>query len=246
MATAVIQARMGSTRLPGKVLMEVNGVPLLKYQIDRVRKAETIADIIVATTTSEIDDFIVDFCDSNEIKCFRGSENDVLDRYYQCAKQYNLKNIVRLTADCPLSDPQVIDGVVNLFLQDKLDYAVNTVPVDTSTFPDGFDVEVFTMEALEKAHQKCSDTNYREHVTFYFWKDDNGFKTGQLINDKDYSKYRLTVDYPEDFEVVDYIFNELEKRRIFGHMDDVIEILEAAPEIKEKNSQYYFGIGWKK
>ena len=126
-----------------------------------------------------------------------------------------------------------------------MDYVANTVPQETSKYPDGFDVEVFSMKALKKAYEKVNDSNDREHVTFYFWKYNNGFKTAQLGNSKNYSKYRLTVDYPEDFEIVEFVIKELKKRNIFGHMDEIVEILDLNPAIREKNSKYHFGMGWK-
>ena len=246
MIIAIIQARMGSTRLPGKVLKEVDGTPLLKYQIDRIKKSFLLDKIIVATSTLQKDDEIEKFCEDNNIECFRGSENDVLGRYYQCAKIYNPDTVIRLTADCPLLDPKVIDRTIRLFIDENADFAANTAPIESSKFPDGSDVEVFSMKALQRAHREVLDTGDREHVTFYLWKYDNGFKTVQLDTVKDYSKYRFTVDYSEDFEVVKFIIKELKRRNSFGDLEEIIDIIESNPEIMEKNSQYYSGIGWSK
>ena len=246
MIIGIIQARMGSTRLPGKVLKEIDGVPLLLLQIVRVKKTSSLDNIIIATSTLPQDDAISQFCSNNTIECFRGSEDDVLNRYYECAKKYEADVIVRLTSDCPLSDPKIIDKTVALFQQQKADYAANTVPLQTSTFPDGSDVEVFSLEALEKAHRECKDAHDREHVTFYFWKYDNGFKTVQLIQKEDWSKFRFTVDYPEDLEVIEYVVAQLKQRDSFGHLAEIVEIIESNPEIRDKNSQYYSGIGWNK
>lgn len=237
---------MGSTRLPGKVLKVAAGTPLLKYQIDRVKKSALLDKIVVATSTLHQDDVIETFCTRNGIEFFRGSENDVLDRYYQCAIKFNPDIIVRLTADCPLSDPVVIDDVIKLFMDTNADYAANTVPPEKSKYPDGCDVEVFSMEALARAHKEAMDAHDREHVTFYFWKYNNGFRTAQLDNEMDYSKYRFTVDYPEDLEVVEFIIKELKKKNSFGYMKEIIDIIESNPGIKAKNSKYYPGIGWKK
>lgn len=237
---------MGSTRLPGKVLKEVCGKPLLQYQIERVKKSTLLDKIIVATSTLPQDDAIARFCKQHNVECFRGSENDVLSRYYECAEKYKVQTIVRLTADCPLSDPRVIDEAVRLFIQQKVDYAANTVPIETSTFPDGTDVEVFSMDALEKAHKQCKDKHDREHVTFYFWKYNNGFKTTQLIRQENWSHYRITVDYPEDLEVVEFIIKELKVKNIFGHLEEMVAILASNEGISRKNSKYYSGIGWKK
>lgn len=246
MIAAIIQARMGSTRLPGKVLKEVNGKPLLMYQVERVRASKLLDKVIVATSTLSKDDLISDFCKRNNIKCFRGSENDVLSRYYECAKEFQADIVVRLTADCPLSDPIVIDDVISLFQKEKADYAANTVPPDTARFPDGSDVEVFSIQALERAFIECQNPHDCEHVTFHFWQYGNNFKTVQLTHDVDWSRYRFTVDYPEDLEVVQFIFQELEKRESFGHLPEIIDIIAAAPEIKAKNAVHHFGEGWKK
>jgi len=245
MTIAIIQARMGSTRLPGKVLMEINGKPLISYQLDRVLKAKKLDKVIVATSTLPQDDAIAKQCEEYGIEYFRGSEDDVLSRYYECAKQYNPNIVVRLTADCPLADPEIIDRVVQMFEDNNVDYCANTVPIETNMFPDGTDVEVFSMQALEKAYKNVTDPHFREHVTFQFWQTDD-YTNIQLIGDKNYSKYRITVDYPEDFEVVSYIFDQLTKRGIFGHLDEIIAIIDENEEIKNKNSQYYFGQGWKK
>ena len=246
MTAGILQARMGSTRFGGKVLKEVDGVPLLKYQIDRLRKSSLMDRIIVATTIADGDSVIERFCVKNGIDCFRGSEKDVLDRYYQCAVKYGADIIVRLTADCPLSDPRIIDDVIRLYKKTGADFAANTVPHQNNKFPDGSDVEVFSMETLARAQKEVVDPHDREHVTFFFWRYNNGFKTVQLDNNRDYSKYRITIDYPEDLEVIRFIIMELKRKKIFGYLDDIIGILDRNPNIKAKNAQYYPGIGWKK
>lgn len=246
MVVAIIQARMGSTRLPGKVLLEADGSSLLEYQISRVQKSREIEKLIVATSTLPQDDPIEKLCNEKGILCFRGSENDVLARYYESAKQHQASTVVRLTADCPFSDPVIIDKTIQLFRKSGVDYAANTVPPESSMFPDGSDVEVFSMSALERAYLEAKDSSDREHVTFYLWKGDNGFRTAQLLNDHNWSQYRITVDYPEDLEVVRFIIKELHGRKSFGHIPEVIELLNLNPDMKAKNAQYYFGIGWEK
>ena len=241
---AIIQARMGATRLPGKVMMEIDGVPLLKIMLSRVMRSKSLDKVIIATSTSPLDNDIEDFCKKNGYESYRGSENDVLSRYYECAKIYNADVIVRLTADCPLIDPEIIDRVIQLYFDSNVDFAANTVPSETSTFPDGSDVEVFSFKALERAQREASSRKDREHVTFYFWKNNNGFKTTQLNCKEDWSKYRFTVDYPEDFDVIKFIVKEFSKRNIFGYLRDIIETIDANPEIKQKNEKYYFGVGW--
>jgi len=229
--------------LPGKVLMGVNGRTLLAYQLDRISKSKKLNKVVIATSTLEKDDVIEAFCKDYGVDCYRGSENDVMSRYYECAKKYNPDTVVRMTADCPLIDPEIIDKVVQKFKDNNVDYCANTVPPETSKFPDGSDIEVFSMKALERANIEVQDEHRREHVTFQFWQDKN-YTSSQYIQDKDWSKYRITVDYPEDFEVVQYVFNELKNKKIFGNLDEIINIINSNNKIKEKNSQYFFGQGW--
>ena len=158
----------------------------------------------------------------------------------------SIKTIVRLTGDCPLIDPIIIDKTVRLFKENNVDFAANTVPPETSRFPDGSDVEVFSFAALERAQQECTDKNDREHVTLYFWKYDNGFKTIQLGNDQDYSKYRFTVDYQEDLIVVAFIMKDLNMKGTLGHVKDIVTILQAHPDIRRLNAHHVFGEGWSK
>ena len=245
MILAIIQARMGSTRLPGKVLMKVNGRPLLAYQLDRISKSKKLDKVVVATSTLEKDNAIENFCKDYGVDCYRGSENDVMSRYYECCKQYNPDTVVRMTADCPLIDPEIIDKVVQKFKDDNVDYCANTVPPEKSKFPDGSDIEVFSMKALEMANTEVQDEHRREHVTFQFWQDLN-YTSSQYIQNKDWSNYRITVDYPEDFEVVRCILNVLNKKRTFGNLGEIISIIDSNQEIKAKNAKYYFGQGWKK
>ncbi len=246
MILAVVQARMGAARLYGKVLKHVCGKELLLIQNERLKKSSRIDRIVIATTDSGKDDPIEDFCVKNGIDCFRGDEDDVLKRYYDCALKYGADIIVRITGDCPLVDPDIIDRTVSLLIGEGADFAANTVPPDTSSYPDGSDVEVFTFKALERAFRECEDKFDRGHVTFYFWKYDNGFRTVQLREDFNYSKYRFTVDYEKDLKVVEYIVRELEREGKFGAFGEVIDILKKNKDIAELNSEYYFGIGWEK
>lgn len=248
MIGAIIQARMGSSRLPGKVLKTIDGIELLLHQIRRVKKSTKIKTIVVATTTDKLDDAIETFCEDNKLICFRGSQDDVLNRYYEAAKKFNITTIVRLTADCPLVHRKEIDKTIELFEHNNLDYAANTVPPETSTYPDGSDVEVFSYEVLKKANQEEKDIFFREHVTFHFWKNNNqnNYKIGQLISKNNWSKFRYTVDYVEDYEVVKKIFFKLKIQKMHGSTKDIIKILKDNPDIYKLNSKYYFGIGWEK
>jgi spore coat polysaccharide biosynthesis protein SpsF len=243
---AIIQARMGSSRLPGKVLMKINNEEcILEYMIKRVRKSKSIEKIIIATSNNKIDDKIYEFCNNRKIICFRGSENDVLERYYNCSKEHNLSIIVRLTADCPLIDPEIIDLCISNYLKGEYDYYSNTCPPNLSKFPDGSDVEVFNISALGATYLNTKDQNDREHVTFHMWKHDNGFKTGILNNKIDLSNLRYTVDYKEDLEVVRFLTSQINKKYLKGSVQEISQILFDNPEIVEKNCLYYQGVGWK-
>src|SRR5579871_1881320 len=192
---AIIQARMASTRLPGKVLADIGGRPMLARVIDRVRAASTIDDVLVATSTSRADDAIEVLCREHRIAVFRGDENDVLDRYYRAAQATRADVVVRITADCPLHDPQVIDTVVSRFDPSRFDYASNAVD---RTYPDGLDVEVFSFQALERAWREAQWASEREHVTAFIWKHPDRFRLHHVCQATDLSAARWTVDEPSD------------------------------------------------
>lgn len=235
---------MGSSRLPNKVLMDLEGKTVLKFMIDRVLKSKRIDQIIIATTNEIKDDPLEKFCISNDIKFFRGSENDVLDRYYKCAKLHNTSIVVRLTADCPLIDPQLIDETIDLFESKNVDYAANTVPPEIKKYPDGSDVEVFSFSALEKTWNEAKDLKDREHVTFYMWKYDNNFRTAMLENKLDWGKYRITVDYEEDLELLRKIVKILSSELKFGSTKEIVSILENDIELYKINSMHTWGANW--
>ena len=248
MIAVIIQARLSSKRLPQKILKKINKEQtVLEYLINRLRKSSKVKKIIIATTKNKIDDKIEIFCKKKNFIFFRGSENDVLSRYYLCAKKFGIKKIVRITSDCPLIDPKIVDKTIDLFNKKKLDYCSNTAPIVKPMWPDGSDVEVFSFKALEKAYLRCKNKYFREHVTFYFWKrKDNLFKTGQLKNIFNWSGYRFTLDYKEDYKVIKFITKELMKKKIFGYTHQIIKILDKNKNIKKINSKYFFGIGWGK
>lgn len=207
----ITQARAGSTRLPKKVLLTINGQELLKIHLDRLKKASEVDKIIVATTIAEEDQVIVDLCQQWAIDSFRGSMDDVLDRYYQASKDLKPKWVVRVTSDCPLIDPQMIDAVIKLAKVNDIDYAANILE---ERFPDGQDVEVFKFAALEKAWKGAKLKSDREHVTLYI-RSNSTFKGGKLFTAvnfpsfNDYSNVRMTVDEPRDFELVSQLINQL-------------------------------------
>jgi len=225
----IIQARMGATRLPEKVLKEVGGVTLLEYEINRVKQARNISKIVVATTDKETDDRIEKLCKKINIDCFRGSEDDVLDRYYQCALKYSdYKNIIRITADCPLIDPRVIDKVVLLFLDGEYDYTTNVLE---DSFPDGMDIEIFKKNVLKEAAKIAKLSSEREHVTLYI-RNNKKYKIGNLEAPKNYSQFRLTVDEPEDFAVIEFLIKNSQPTASYL---DYINILKKNPKIMQKN-----------
>ena len=225
----IIQARMGATRLPNKVLMDVNSKPLLAYEIDRVKQSKKVDAIVIATTRNSSDDKIESFALSKGIDCFRGSEDDVLDRYYQCSKEYKeYETIVRITGDCPLIDPAIIDEVIALHESKNTDYTSNIIK---ETYPDGMDVEVFTRDALHKSANDANLKTEREHVTQYMRNNDI-FSKSNLSSNSDYSNYRLTVDEKEDFEVISFL---IENTHVYASIQDYITLLDKHPEIYSLN-----------
>lgn len=225
----ITQARVGSSRLPAKIFKEINGKSLLQYHIDRLKLSCYSENLFIATSDLARDDSVEKFCDKNDLNCFRGSETDVLDRYYQCALQYKLDIIVRVTSDCPLIDPYLLDECVDAFLKQGVEYLGTTHPSKEPRYPDGADVEVFTFKALENAWKNAVNYgeekykgNEREHVTTYIYEN---FKNASFPADKDFSSYKYSVDTVEDFLLISNIVNELTKRNQFGEYKEVIEII---------------------
>ena len=230
MIGCIIQARMGSSRLPGKVLMNSgNGMPLLYYVINQLRHCSKVKNLVIATTTNQEDDEIEKFADNNSVNVFRGSEKDVLDRYFQCAKKYSFSTIVRITSDCPLIDPQIVDKVIERFFSGNYDYATNTL---IRTFPIGTDAEVFSFSALETAWKNAQLPSEREHVTPHL-RNKGNFKTINVENDTNISNLRLTVDRIEDFELINEILNNLSINPI--HLENILELFSRKPELIEIN-----------
>lgn len=240
---AMIQARMSSKRLPGKVLMKIDGRPMLSYMLERVAAARNINKVVLITSIHPSDDPIAQLCKENNILCYRGSLDDVLDRYYQAAKKFRVDTIVRLTGDCPLMDPQMIDNVIEAYKKNNYDYVANTIPPKW-TVPEGMDVEVFSFEKLREAWKNAKKPSEREHVTFYFWQNPKLFSIFQYHLPTDLSAYRLTVDYPRDFEVVKQIFNKLyPKNRLFSYLD-IINFLKENEDLYKINSNIKANQGW--
>ncbi|MFT5170635.1 MAG: spore coat polysaccharide biosynthesis protein SpsF [Candidatus Marinamargulisbacteria bacterium] len=221
---ALIQARMGSSRLPGKMMMPlVSGKGALELMLERVGSATSIQKIVVATSDLEQDDCLSALCKSLNVPCFRGSETDVLDRYYQAVAQYpEFDVVVRLTGDCPLHDPKVIDQVVHAFLDGQADYVSN---VDPPTFPDGFDIEVFRRDVLAKAWAAATVPEEREHVTLYIRNNRTLFNLKNVPHSQDQSRVRLTLDTLTDFEVIQFVFQHLYPASPDFGLDDILAFL---------------------
>ena len=245
---AIIQARMGSTRLPNKVLMPVLGKPLLGWMLDRVATCTELDEVIIATTTDPRDDLISDFAQSVGCRLYRGNEKDVLDRYYKASCLVQPDTVVRITADCPLLDPQVLGAMIRCFVADDLDFLSNSEPLPSS-WPDGMDVSIISFNALQRAWQLAAKPSDREHVTFYFWNNPVDFKCKRLDHEPDWSKYRVTIDYPEDFDVIEAIikhFGEIDPVAIKNvSMQEIIAFLDANPAVFALNEKYTRGLGWK-
>ena len=241
---AIIQARLGSSRLPGKVFLKLEGVTVLEHVVNRVKKSSLISGIFVATTISESDIALVKFCSEKNFRIFCGSENDVLDRFYQLAKLIKPDNIIRITSDCPMIDPTVIGQVIYKHIESKSDYTTNTMPRET--FPDGEDVEVFTFAALEKAWNEAKLLSEREHVTPYIRNHPELFKMTGIEYKEDLSGKRWTLDNSEDYEFISRVYNKLYSRNKYFGMSDIIEFLKKNPDLEKINIHIKRNEGYQK
>lgn len=235
----IIQARTGSTRLPGKVLLEVAGRPLLQHVIDRVLAARLIKEVIVATTTKQADDAILTLAKRAGVGVFRGSEDDVLERYYQAAQACGADVVVRVTSDCPLADPQTLDQVILRFLDAQrqpycADYVSNNLE---RTFPLGLDAEAFSFLALERAQKEARTPYEREHVTPYIREAEVGFRLLNLRHPWDLSFHRWTVDTAEDLTLVREIYRHLYRDNSIFHMYEVLHLFLDRPELFDINQK---------
>ena len=241
MILAILQARYSSSRLPGKVLKPILGKPILLHQIERIQNSEMVDQIIVATSDNVADDAIEQVCLDNDIKVFRGSLDNVLDRFYQCAKLYDPEYIVRLTGDCPLIDWQVIDRMIKYCLKEGFDY------VETSLrFPDGLDAEVMTMKALMKAKHNAFLPSEIEHVTQYICNRGELFNNGVFEFGQNLSHLRWTVDEPEDFVLVKKIYQSLYENNPLFLMGDILNLLQVRPELTRINNKFIRNEGLEK
>ena len=238
----IVQARISSSRLPAKILLPGYDKPLLLHLIERLDKSKLINDVVIATSTNPLDDLIYDLCKLKKIKVFRGSLTNLLERYYKCAKKFNADHIVRITSDCPLIDPKIIDKMISKYLRlNNIDFLSNTHP---PTFPDGFDVEIFKFSALQKAFKNAKKNYEKEHVTPFIWDNPKNFELSnyKLKNDDLYEKYRLTLDYKEDFFVIWSIFNKLYKKKKFFELKHILDYLKKNPNILKNN--HFIKVNW--
>jgi spore coat polysaccharide biosynthesis protein SpsF (cytidylyltransferase family) len=233
---AIIQARLSSTRLPNKVFEKLEGVTIIERVVARVRACRDVDTVVVATTVNASDLPLVALCAAKGVSVFCGSEDDVLDRYYQAARAFGAQTVVRITADCPLMDPGVMSTVVRAHLTGGSDYTSNVVK---PSFPDGEDVEAFSFAALEKAWREARLLSEREHVTQYFLKNPGLFTLRNCENGEDLSALRWTVDTAEDLEFIRQVYARLARpdERVFG-LREVCDLLREHPEIVQINSQY--------
>ena len=236
----IIQARMGSTRLPGKVLLDLGGKPMLARVVSRCRQATMVDQVVIATSDDPSDDAIENYCLAQGYPCFRGSLHDVLDRYYQAARQFEASIIVRITADCPLIDPAVIDQVVSALIgreqELKWDFVANRLPPPWKrSYPIGLDVEVCTFSALERAWKEAKEAHQREHVMPYLYEQEGRFQVLVLNHIPDYGDLRWTVDTPEDLALIRQIYSRFDGGDGFSWMD-VIELFQNEPALAEINA----------
>lgn len=230
---AIIQARMGSSRLPGKVLKDLGGKTVLARVVSRVRRVKPITEILIATSTASGDDAIVEECNRLAVNVYRGEEHDVLDRYYRAAVSVRAECVVRITSDCPLIDPEISTWVIESFLEKKPDYASNALE---RSFPRGLDTEVMAMAALQQAWREAREEYQRAHVTPYIYQNPAVFRILALKGNTDYSQHRWTLDTPEDLQFLQAVFHRFQGRDDFSWLD-VLASIEREPGLAAINSK---------
>jgi spore coat polysaccharide biosynthesis protein SpsF len=243
MLTAIIQARLSSTRFPRKVFAEICYKPLIWHVTERLKWSKSIARIILATTTNTNDDELFYWAKDNNIDVFRGSEEDVLARYYHAASEYKAVSILRVTSDDPFKDPDIIDQVYKLYTDEKLEFAYNNNP---PTFPEGLDTEIFSYNAIEKAFYESTDPYEREHVTQFFYRHPELFSQKNFSFISDLSNLRWTIDTLEDFSLVTEIYNNLYKENAIFKFGDILKLIEDNPHLSEINNKVQRSAMYKK
>jgi len=237
----IIQARTGSTRFPNKILNKIDEEnTVLEFLIKQLKNSEKIDKIVIATTCSNNDEKIIELCKHLDLDFFQGDENDLVDRYYKCAKKFNFENIIRVTSDCPLMDPNLVDEGISKFLDEKCDYLTNS----TGKFPHGVDFSIFTFSILEKTWKNARLLSEKEHVIPYMEKKENNFNTIFLKNQSDQSKFRITLDWIEDLELLRILVDKIKSRPILVH--DVTTYLENNPNLLKINEGHHKEEGYLK
>jgi spore coat polysaccharide biosynthesis protein SpsF len=238
---AIVQTRLGSTRLPNKALMELSGKPIIYHVCNRLMKSKFINLIVVATTMNKNDGRLYKWAIQNSLSCFRGDENNVLSRYYFAALEAKADIIVRITGDDPFKDVTIIDNVIEMLIREDLDFACNNFP---PTFPEGLDVEVFTFATLKKAFENSIDDFEKEHVTQYFYRNPNFFKIKNFFNENDVSHLRLTVDTQNDLLLASEIYKRLYENDSYFGLNEILNLAKTETALfeinqKEKRSTMY-------
>lgn len=230
---AIIQARMGSTRLSGKVMKNLVGKTVLSHLIDRIKQSKFINNIIIATTTNDRDNIIMKEANINGVNCFRGSEDDVLERYYLAAKEFQAETIIRITSDCPLFDSIVLDKMIEFYRNSNYTVVTNAGELKERTFPRGLDTEIFSFSSLEDAYYHANKNYQREHVTPYIYETQSNIY--YYKNEVDYSRYRWTLDTEEDWELISKIYDKLYFGTHNFYLKEIIQLMEDYPELYEIN-----------
>ncbi len=230
----ISQAHVSSERLPGKILKEIREKSIIGYHIEQLKRVKHADCIVIATSTKTIDDIIIDICNDYGVECFRGSDSNVLSRYYHAAKAFSAEAIIRVTSDCPLIDPNIIDKVIDLFANNEatLDYASNLL---ARSYPRGMDVEIFSLTCLAKLYHRAQSAEEREHVTFYLRQNPHLFKIANLMNKDDTSYIRVTLDYPDDLELIKLIIESLYPSKPDYTLEDITNLLSQHPSWLKKN-----------
>lgn len=227
---ALVQARMGSVRLPGKVMADILGKPLLWHIINRLQFAKRVDEIVIATTTKKQDEPIREMAKQYNIACFSGSQEDLIDRLYQAAKLYRANALMRVTADCPLVDPKIVDMTVSFYEENKDKYEHVTTGRPYATFPQGLDAEIFSFSLMERLWKEVRDPFFREWFSVLVYENQQEFKSYCIKNDIDLSHIRLTVDYKEDLELVRYVFERLYSESKCFFLEDILRLYRQEPE----------------
>lgn len=239
--TAIIQVRMGSNRFAGKILKKLNKITILECFFEQLEYSQSLKNKIIATSSNSRDDVIVNFAKENNIEFFRGSETDVLDRFYKCAQEFSIQDIVRMTPDCPFIDPIVIDKVINFYVNNTFDFVSNTLQ---RTFPYGNDVEVFSFTALETSWKNAKKPSEREHVTPFIYNNPNMFSITQVKYSKNLTHLHWTLDRKEDLMFIRAIYKKIRKKPIL--IEDILQILKKNPEFLKINENSFSDEGYQK